>query len=48
MMFSGVSPVQRETITQQFDVIRISFNERGIMGVSEHLEELNAIYSAGK
>ena len=47
MMFSGVSPVQRETITQQFDVIRISFNERGIMGVSEHLEELNAIYSAG-
>ena len=44
---SGISPVQRETITQQFDVIRISFNERGIMGVSEHLEELNAIYSAG-
>ena len=43
----GISPVQRETITQQFDVIRISFNERGIMGVSEHLEELNAIYSAG-
>ena len=43
----GVSPVQRETITQQFNVIRISFNERGIMGVSEHLEELNAIYSAG-
>lgn len=42
-----ISPVQRETITQQFDVIRISFNERGIMGVSEHLEELNAIYSAG-
>lgn len=43
----GINPVQRETITQQFDVIRISFNERGIMGVSEHSEELNAIYSAG-
>ena len=47
MIFSGASPVERETITQQFDVIRISFNERGIMGVSDHLEELNAIYSAG-
>ena len=41
------SPVQRDTITQQFDVIRITFNENGIRGVSEHAEELNAIYSAG-
>ena len=44
----GISPVQRETITQQFDIIRVSFNEQGISGVSEHLEELNAIYSASK
>lgn len=47
MMFSEASPVQRETITQQFEVIRIRFDENGIRGVSEHSEELNAIYSAG-
>ena len=46
-MFSGVSPVQRETITQQYDVIRIYFTEEGIGGVSQHIEELEAIRSAG-
>lgn len=47
MMFSGVSPVQRETITQHYDIIRIYFTEEGIGGVSQHIEELEAIRSAG-
>ena len=41
------SPVHRETITQQYDVIRIYFTEEGIGGVSQHIEELEAIRSAG-
>ena len=47
LMFSGASPVQRETITQQYDVIRVYFTEEGIGGVSQHIEELEAIRSAG-
>lgn len=47
VLFSGASPVQRETITQQYDVIRIYFTEEGIGGVSQHIEELEAIRSAG-
>lgn len=47
MIFTGVSPVHRETITQQYDVIRIYFTEEGIGGVSQHIEELEAIRSAG-
>lgn len=43
----GFGPVQRETITQQFEIIRIYFTDQGINGVSDHLEEIEAIRSAG-
>lgn len=41
----GTSMVQRTTT--QKEIIRITFAENGIDGVSEHLEELDAIRSAG-
>lgn len=43
----GTSTVQRETITQQFDIIRIYFTDEGIGGTSQHINEIEAIRSAG-
>jgi ATP-dependent protease ClpP protease subunit len=41
----GTGMVQRST--SQKDIIRITFAENGIDGVSDHLEELDALRSAG-
>lgn len=44
-MLNGTGVVQRTTT--QRDIIRINFTEQGIGGISEHLDELEAIRSAG-
>lgn len=44
-MLNGSGVVQRTTT--QRDIIRINFTEQGISGISDHLEELEAIRSAG-
>ena len=43
-MLNGSGVVQRTTT--QRDIIRINFTEQGISGISDHLEELEAIRSA--
>jgi ATP-dependent protease ClpP protease subunit len=42
----GNSPVQR--VTMSFDHIHITFDERGIGGVSQHMEEIEAMTNAGE
>ena len=42
----NVSGVVQRTTTQR-DIIRINFTEKGISGISDHLEELESIRSAG-
>ena len=46
-IFQSVGRVHRESVTHHYDIIRIYFTEEGIGGVSQHIEELEAIRSAG-
>lgn len=44
----GAGKVSKETITSQYQVIRINFTAEGIGVVDNHLEELEAIRGAGE
>ena len=46
-IFQSVGRVHRESVTHHYDIIRIYFTEEGIGGISDHIEELEAIRSAG-